>query len=46
LSVSEEKDAQYLYKQDLTKKRHYLILSREQEKIFEVLTITSKEKIS
>ncbi|WNE41115.1 MAG: hypothetical protein mread185_000572 [Mycoplasmataceae bacterium] len=44
LPFSEEKDFDYHYKQDLTKKRHYFILNREKEKIFEVLTITSKEK--
>jgi len=50
LPVNEEKDIHYIFKQDLTKKRYYLILIESsplnKEKVFLILTISSKEKPS
>jgi hypothetical protein len=43
LPASEEKDIRYVFRQDLTKKRYYLVLEKEEPK-FLILTISSKEQ--
>ena len=43
LPASEEKDIRYVFRQDLTKKRYYLVLEMEEQN-FLILTISSKEQ--